>query len=456
MCEETDGDGGADKFTRFAEGLFMPMGIEFGDGGAYVCEATQLWHFRDTDGDGRADQRRVVLSGFGTGDTHQLINSVRWGADGALWLTQGHHIYSRIETPFGVARLDKSGVWQFWPRRLQLHGYFNLSTAGANDWDVEFDDWGQVFHNSGDIWIGYYTVPGMVPTLHALDYNPVGPLFRSQAKNTGLDFIGTRHLPDELQGCAVVGVFMSGEVEAHRLQDDGAGYKSERAATLLRSSRTEFRPVDVNVGPDGAIYVCDWFNKVIGHYQASYRHPERDKSHGRIWRLSAKDRLPVKQPNLAAMSPTQLLGELRSPERWTRQQAQRLLFNAPKHAVLAATDAWLAKLDRNDAQAGVCSSISSACMPRTKSSADVLEKLLNSPTRVCASQDTDVGALGGSSARCVSLLRERIADEHRVCGSPPSSRCGHVKSPEAVEVAMRALDRTTASSTTPSRSVSTP
>ena len=442
VCEDTNGDGRADKFTRFAEGLFMPMGIEFGDGGAYVCEATQLWHFRDTDGDGRADQRRVVLSGFGTGDTHQLINSIRWGADGALWLTQGHHIYSRIETPFGVARLDKSGVWQFWPRRLQLHGYFNLSTAGANDWDVEFDDWGQVFHNSGDIWIGYYTVPGMVPTLHPLDYNPVGPLFRSQAKNTGLDFIGTRHLPDELQGCAVVGVFMSGEVEAHRLQDDGAGYKSERAAPLLRSSRTEFRPVDVNVGPDGAIYVCDWFNKVIGHYQASYRHPERDKSHGRIWRISAKDRPPVKQPNLAAMSPAQLLDELRSPERWTRQQAQRLLFNAPKAAVLAAADKWLARLDRNDPQSGrLLIDLLGVYAAHEVIRHDVLEKLLNSPdARVRAVGTRMLAHWADRLPDVLSLLRERIADEHPRVRLAAVVACSHVKSPEAVEVAMRALD----------------
>ena len=102
ICEDTDGDGRADKFDRFAEGLVMPTGLAFGDGGVYVCQNTQLIHLRDSDGDGHADQRRVIFSGFGTGDSHQLINSLCWGPDGRLWFTQGLHIVSTIETPWGL------------------------------------------------------------------------------------------------------------------------------------------------------------------------------------------------------------------------------------------------------------------------------------------------------------------------------------------------------------------
>lgn len=81
----------------------------------------------------------------------------------------------------------------------------------------------------------------------------------------------------------------------------------------MKSSNAAFRPVDVSVGPDGAIYLADWFNPVIGHYQASYADPRRDKTHGRIWRISAKGRAPVKQPDLATMKPAELLEQLRSP-----------------------------------------------------------------------------------------------------------------------------------------------
>ena len=103
VCEDTDGDGRADKFTKFVEGLFMPTGIELGDGGLYVAQGTELLHFRDTKGTGKADTRRIVLGGFGTGDSHQLINCLNWGFGGELWFTQGHHIYSRLLYPFDAA-----------------------------------------------------------------------------------------------------------------------------------------------------------------------------------------------------------------------------------------------------------------------------------------------------------------------------------------------------------------
>ncbi|NBV32992.1 MAG: hypothetical protein EBR81_04140 [Proteobacteria bacterium] len=108
VCEDTKGTGRADKFTKFAEGLFMPAGMELGDGGLYVAQGTELLHLRDTDGDGKADTRRVVLGGFGTGDSHQNLNGLNWGFGGELWFTQGHHIYSRVETPGGVETLNRS------------------------------------------------------------------------------------------------------------------------------------------------------------------------------------------------------------------------------------------------------------------------------------------------------------------------------------------------------------
>src|SRR4029434_10211680 len=110
---------------------------------------------------------------------------------------------------------------------------------------------------------------------------------------------------------------------ALKVEDDGASFRVTDLPPLLTSTESSFRPVDVKIGPDGAIYICDWFNPIIGHYQASFRHPDRDKTHGRIWRIKAKGRPLVQQPPIAGAPLDQLFENLKSEERWTRYQTKR-------------------------------------------------------------------------------------------------------------------------------------
>ena len=330
VCEDTDGDGKADKFQRFASGLTMPMGIEFAtDGGVYICESTQLAKFRDTDGDGRADERTVILSGFGTGDSHQMINSLRWGPDGCLWFSQGLHIFSRIETPHGIVQFDRAGLWRFDPRTWKLQGFFGNAAAGANCWGVTFDDRGQVFHCAADNTPGFYTTPGLGTLAAPPQYYNIGALAVSPVKGMCLEFISSSHLPPDLQGVLCKPVYFGSQVLLYRLADDGSGFRTDDLGPLITSSSNVFRPLGVQTGPDGALYVCDWFNPVIGHYQASYRDPNRDKTHGRVWRISAKDRPLASRPALESMDATGLREQLESPERWVRDQARRLLAGMP-------------------------------------------------------------------------------------------------------------------------------
>src|ERR671936_1032559 len=146
ILEDTDGDGRADKTTVFADGLLIPTGVEPGDGGAYVGNSTELLHLADTDGDGQADRRRVVLSGFGTEDTHHVLHTFRWGPDGMLYFNQSVYIHSHVETPWGVRRLGGGGIWQFRPESWRLEV---LCRGFVNPWGHHFDEWGQSFATDG-------------------------------------------------------------------------------------------------------------------------------------------------------------------------------------------------------------------------------------------------------------------------------------------------------------------
>jgi len=440
VCADTNGDGRADKFTRFAEHLLVPMGIEFGDGGVYVAEGSELVHLRDTDGDGKADVRAVVLSGFGTADTHQMVNGLERGPGGELWFTQGHHVYSRVETTRGVARLEKAGVWRYRPRTGRLDGFFNLSTAGLNCQGVTHDDWGQTFHNSGAYSGGFYTSAGAIPTLRPLRYWAMAVPDR---RNTGVEIIGTKHLPDDLQGCVVWGGFMGNTVQLHRLQDEGAGFTAVVLPDLLTSSRREFRPVNVRIGPDGAVYVCDWYNPIIGHYQASYRDPARDKTRGRIWRIRAKDRPLIKTPAFAWRTSMELLELLRSPERLTRHNARTLLFDKPTQEVMTALDAWVAALAPADPQfeqllvhaIGICEGHETV-------RPELLNRLLNARDfRARAYATRVIGNWGTRLTDPLALLRRQIQDPHPRVRLEAIVACSYIPSAEAAAVATQALDR---------------
>jgi mono/diheme cytochrome c family protein len=269
------------------------------------------------------------------------------------------------------------------------------------------------------------------------DYHPVGKMFFTNPKTTAIEIVGTRALPDEAQGCAFIAGFIGNVAELHRILDDGAGFKSEQLPKLLRSSSTAFRPVDVSVGPDGALYLADWFNPVIGHYQASYADPQRDRSNGRIWRITAIGHASVKQPDLASMKPADLLEQLRSPERWTRYQAKRLLFEAPSGEVLKAADDFIARNIDEHLLLEVCGVFEAHESPRPS----LLAKLLAAKDpRIRAYGARVTGNWADRLPDALTLLGKSIRDEHPRVRLESVVACSHVRKPKTIEVAAQALD----------------
>src|ERR1043166_9433811 len=340
VLDDTAGEGRCSKTTVFADGLMIPTGIELADGGAYVDHGSELLFLKKNDGDGKADERRVVLRGFGTGDNHQNINSFLFGPGGELWMSQGLHIRSHVETPWGIESLEQAGIWRLHPRRLRLEGFYGSQHEPQNPWGFVFTDWGEPLVLAGNNSSPIYPVPGLVSRHYAA---PPALIWKNGngRKVSGGEIVGTADFPEAWQGALILGGYINNAVWALKISDDGAGFSLENLPPLITSTSRSFRPVDIKFGPDGALYICDWYNPIIGHYQASFRHPDRDKTHGRIWRVTAKGRPLTPIPNLTAKSANELVEILNSPDRWTRRFAKRALADLPVGQVTNALSSWM-------------------------------------------------------------------------------------------------------------------
>jgi len=346
ILEDRDGDGRADASTVFADGLLMPTAVLPGDGGVYVANSTEFLHLSDTDGDGKGDTRRVVLSGFGTEDTHHIIHTFRWGPDARLYFNQSIYIHSHVETPRGVRRLNAGGIWRLAPESLALDVF---ARGWVNTWGHAFDRWGRSLVTDGAGGEGiYYGFPGAAYQTAAGTPRILKGMNPGSPKYCGLEIVDGRHLPDDAQGQLITNDFRANRVCRFRLTEQGSGFASEKLPELIHSQRVTFRPIDVKMGPDGAIYIADWYNPIIQHGEVDFRDDRRDRTHGRIWRVTAKGRPALPRIDFTKLSTPELLGHLKSPESYARDMAKRVLFSRGSEAVVPELTKWLTSLDALD------------------------------------------------------------------------------------------------------------
>lgn len=352
ILEDTDGDNKADKQTTFAENLHIPVGFEFAPEGVYVSQGTNLILLTDTDGDDKADKKEVIMSGFDDHDTHHVISAFCADPSGAIYMGEGVFLHTNVETPYGVVRGTNGGFYRYAPQRHHLERTAQL--AIPNPWGIAFDDWGQnIFAETSGPAVRWM-MPGSIKPLYGYATHKSFDLIEQAHKvrpTSGLEFIHSRHFPDEVQGDLIINnnIGFLG-AKQHKIEDDGTGYKYTFRQDLFTSDDRNFRPVDMEFAPDGSLYVVDWHNVLIGHMQHNARDPFRDHVHGRIYRITYPSRPLVEPPKIVDATVEELLDNLKLPEYRARYRTRRELRARDHDEVLAKMKSWVADLDENDSR----------------------------------------------------------------------------------------------------------
>jgi uncharacterized protein len=368
ICEDTNGDGRADKFTRFAENLSIPTSMVFARGGVICTNGTEMIFLKDTTGDGRADQREVLFSGFKMHDTHAGVSNLRPGLDGWIYATIG---YSGFDGEVGGKHHTfGQGVFRFLPDGSALEF---LQGTTNNTWGLgfteEFDVLGSTANANPSFFMTFpaaaYQAAGLkAPRTPRADDNPFfNPMsmdirqvdaFDRYTSAAGHALYTARRFPAEFWNRAAFVTDPTGKLVGHfDMRREGAGWKAVHSANNLYASADAWSaPVFAEVGPDGAVWIGDWYNLIIQHNPTpsvasagvdaktgignAYVTPLRDKQHGRIYRIYPKDSANDPSPQLDPAQPASWVAGLSHPNQLWRLHAQRLLVESDDTSQAAA------------------------------------------------------------------------------------------------------------------------
>jgi len=345
--QDSDGDGQFDQHKVFLDGLNLATAALPGRGGVFVLNPPYLLFYADRDRDDVPDdpKPRVLLSGFGFEDSHSLANSLRWGPDGWIYGTQGSTVSSNVVVhgDDGQPRADRlairsmgQNVWRYHPERRR---YEVFAEGGGNAFGVEIDAAGRIFsgHNGGDTrgfhylaggyWQKTFAKHGQLSNPYAFDYH------RPMRHNAAQRFTHTFAIyeADQLPPRYCGRMFALNPIEhcipLCEITPDGSSKQTRDLGDVVRPSASDqadwFTPVDIQIGPDGALYIADWRAAQANHYHS--HEGQIDPTIGRIYRMRKSEYSPSKPVDLAALTSNELVESLRDPNRWRRQQARRVL-----------------------------------------------------------------------------------------------------------------------------------
>jgi putative membrane-bound dehydrogenase-like protein len=350
VLEDTDGDGKADKVTVWAEGKDFPpgdharhngfdmaSGIEVGHGGVFLGAAPYLFFLRDTKGAGHCDSIEVLLRGFGSEDTHEVLNTMQWGPDGLLYGLHGIFTNSKV----GDVQMN-AAVWRYDARSRQF-GIFAEGTS--NPWGLDFDQHGQAFLACCVIPHCFHMIPGGTYIRQAGgSFNPYAyGLLKEISDHTHHKESGWAHagvlamqgddIPEEYRDSLLMGSIHGCSIKRDVLDRNGSTFVAHHGPDFLVSEDKNFRPINLRWAPDGSIYLIDWHDQNPCHQAA----PDSwDMTHGRIYKIQRKGAPHGPAPDLGKKTSAELVELLKNNNPWWHRTALRLLAERRDRGVVPA------------------------------------------------------------------------------------------------------------------------
>ena len=343
ILEDTDGDGRADKVTTFADGLNIPIGVLPVTGGAIVYSIPNIYLLRDTDGDDKADRREVLFGPVGYQDTHGMINALTWGYDGWVYACHGFANTSTLRAADGsMVTLHSGNTFRFQPDGSRIEQY---TWGQVNPFGLAFDPLGNLFsadcHTRPLMMLlrgGYY--PSFGKPHDGLGFAPeICGHDHGSTAIAGIVCYAADHFPPAYRDTVFIGNVVTNRINHDRLERHGSTLRAVAQPDFLVSQDPWFRPVDLKLGPDGALYVADFYNRIIGHYEVPLTHPGRDRERGRIWRIVYRGpdagKLAAPRADWTKAQIEELLADLAHPNLTVRMTAANQLVARGRAAAAA-------------------------------------------------------------------------------------------------------------------------